>query len=48
MKRLLGFTGFFNFLNERSKIGLSETHVWRRDTMMLDVGREVFVVGLGW
>ena len=44
MKRLLCFAEFFNLLNESRKIGLSETHVWRGDTTMLDVGRDVFIV----
>jgi len=44
MKRLLGFADFFNLLNESRKIGLSKAHVWRGDSMMLDVGWDVFVV----
>ena len=42
---LLCLADFIDLLNESRKIGLSETHVWRGDAMMLDVGRGVFMVG---
>ena len=36
---------FFDFLNHRRQVGLNETHVGRWNTLMFDVGRNVFMVG---
>ncbi len=45
LKQHLCLADFIDLLKKCRKIGLSETHVWRGDAMMLDVGRGVFMVG---
>jgi hypothetical protein len=39
------FCVFFNLLDEHRKIGMSETHLWCRDTVVFRVGWYVFMMG---
>jgi len=34
-------------MDERGKIRLGEAHIWRRDTIMLNIRGDVFVVWVG-
>ena len=40
------FDKHFNLLNQRWQVGLSETHLWRRNVMVFDVGRDMLVMGM--
>ena len=44
-KRLLCFANLLNLLNERGKIGTTKTHIRRGNAVVLDVGRNVLVMG---
>src|SRR5215211_7818851 len=43
-KQFLSFTSFFNLFEKSRKIWLRKAHVWRGHAVMLDIGRNMFVM----